>query len=69
MADDDWEHRGQNGGAHPVRGTAQSLAFRPMPVREDFRNEHPDDRALPDRVRRDTSEDARRNDDAAYGRR
>ena len=49
---------GEQGGEHPVSEAAQRLAFRPMAVGEDLGDEHPDHRALADRVRRDEREDA-----------
>ena len=56
------EKESEQSGKHPVCTTAQSLSLGPMKVREDFRNKHPNNSALPYSVGGYESENANWND-------
>lgn len=51
-----------------MREAAERLTFCSKPVRKNFRNEHPDDRALADGVRGDEGKDARRHDGEVFSK-
>jgi len=61
------EKQGEEGGENPVGEAAERLALRPVTVRENLRDQDPDDRSLSDRVRCNERKHARGNDGKRFG--